>query len=38
MVEQRLYHTLSRRERKELNKDNPDSHGGMHVDNRWAND
>jgi hypothetical protein len=32
----KLYYTMSRRERKEQNKEKQDQEGGFHVDNRWA--
>lgn len=34
----KLYYTMSRRERKEQNKDKQEKDGGFHVDNRWANE
>ena len=34
----KLYYTMSRRERKEQNKDKQEKDGGFHVDNRWADE
>lgn len=37
-AKEKLFYTLGRRQRTEINKQKPEGDGGFHVDRRWAND
>jgi hypothetical protein len=38
MAEEKLFYTLGRRQRAELNKQKPEGDGGFHTDTRWQNE